>query len=1024
MKKRLTLLITAAVAIGSTAFQASAEEFFRSFSGGTASGVSRSGKYAVGYNDNKGIYMGPSKVFGLESHLWDTATGEKIFSTTADYEALEKSGTFLGVNDAGTVVGYYKNSEYKANCVINGEPGYEPINCAAYWEDGEVHPLGIGPVDLEKCVRFTDGTQAIAISQDGKTIIGTYTEALIARPCKWTQEADGSWLFQELPVLTDEGVQLSNVVTTGMSDDGSVISGYAELTGKGSAAVFWINDVMFQIPINYTDLDDPNKPKIENKAWSVSANGEYIGVSMDKTIPAVYSVSEGTYRRAEFSADVRINVVKKAVVNDLGDAVYSVNPVSVANGKESTFIYKRDLDRTIAFDYYATVYAPNTNAYRGNDIIIGVDNTSHIFTGSNAMDGGWSFGISDDDIELPAQADMVACELKGLHKVDISWPAANNTAKDWNLTGYSLYQNGRKIADIPYAPYATQYLYPLDNASVGYNTYYLTCNYQNESGKTIESPRSDMTNFTVAENFSFPLHSFGGMIWWGEYWTETHQIQEAELDHNGYGRWQHFGFDSESGFAGILNEVSFNPYSFASESRPIDATDVEGNIMVSFPRRYIIQGGSSTDFSNEYLSIDVSTDFGKTWETAKTWRGDEIDYNWDFDCADITDLARGKLFQVRIRRHGEGQAQFCTLMDYINIDTEIGDAPKDLMCFEKNDGDMQLVWKNNFDAYELNYMGNAYGNAFYRVAANAGKPFIAANHYDATDLAPYNGKYLSGVTTVFNWFDTENQDNAQINAKILVWEDGQLVRQQQVADVRVNEFYMIRLDEPVKIDASKSLRVGIEVSDYPASEQPIIYVNSLEYVNGKSDLFSEDGGKTWGTLEQDLGPALENPDDALGSWYISANITDEPSIADGKEFDSDLISYIVLRDGEKANDKMLWKQQGRFTISKEDINGDKDYQVRAVYKKQGVGPVSEKITVKDYSGVADTASDAEGVSITRRGRNIIINGDFISARLYAPDGRMVRSVSQPDLSLEGLQSGIFLLTVETGEGTKTFKFAI
>lgn len=148
MKKRLTLLITAAVAIGSTAFQASAEEFFRSFSGGTASGVSRSGKYAVGYNDNKGIYMGPSKVFGLESHLWDTATGEKIFSTTADYEALEKSGTFLGVNDAGTVVGYYKNSEYKANCVIIGEPGYEPINCAAYWEDGEVHPLGIGPVDL------------------------------------------------------------------------------------------------------------------------------------------------------------------------------------------------------------------------------------------------------------------------------------------------------------------------------------------------------------------------------------------------------------------------------------------------------------------------------------------------------------------------------------------------------------------------------------------------------------------------------------------------------------------------------------------------------------------------------------------------------------------------------------------------------------------------------------------------------------------------------------------------------------
>ncbi|GEM_PF-3737488 len=302
--------------------------------------------------------MGPSKVFGLESHLWDTATGEKIFSTTADYEALEKSGTFLGVNDAGTVVGYYKNSEYKANCVINGEPGYEPINCAAYWEDGEVHPLGIGPVDFEKCVRFTDGTQAIAISQDGKTIVGTYTEALIARPCKWTQEADGTWLLQELPILSDDGVELSNVVTTGMSDDGSVISGYAELTGKGSAAIYWVNDVMMQIPINYTDLDDPNKPKIENKAWSVSANGEYIGVSMDKTIPGVYSVSEAKYIRAEFGADARISVVKKVVVNDMGDAVYSVNPVNTANGKESSFIYKRDIDRTITFDYFRNRICP------------------------------------------------------------------------------------------------------------------------------------------------------------------------------------------------------------------------------------------------------------------------------------------------------------------------------------------------------------------------------------------------------------------------------------------------------------------------------------------------------------------------------------------------------------------------------------------------------------------------------------------------------------------------------------------
>lgn len=53
------------------------------------------------------------------------------------------------------------------------------------------------------------------------------------------------------------------------------------------------------------------------------------------------------------------------------------------------------------------------------------------------------------------------------------------------------------------------------------------------------------------------------------------------------------------------------------------------------------------------------------------------------------------------------------------------------------------------------------------------------------------------------------------------------------------------LDEPLLIDGSKELKIGIKVHDYDAEQIPLLYAVSDKFIAGKSDLFSEDNGATW-----------------------------------------------------------------------------------------------------------------------------------------------------------------------------------
>lgn len=1023
MKKLFVLMTTAA--LGFASLTANAEEYYRTNSSGFAAGCSHSGKYIVGSNQQDHFIIGGVQdVWNMNSYLWNTQTNSVEFRTTSPgndptVAEYEKTGCFLSVNDNGVAVGYYKNPEHFLTTIVIGEEVSGPMDCAAYWKDGKVYSLGLGDIDKEKCTKLSDGTKAYVISDNSKIIAGTVVTANKAWPCTWILQNDGTYKFNRLPIHVEEGVQISDAVPTGISADGTVISGYVSIVGNGSIAVVWMGGEMYMLPPLLSDLADPTKEGMYHKAMSVSANGKYVGVVFDRNIPVIYDIEAGKYVRMEYGTDIKPNDIDYIGVNDKGDGVCSLK-LRTGSANEKCLIYKADQGRTLTFNYFFKTVAPALDIDL-NISLMGISNDGNVFSATHNI--SWdenravSIGVNSLNAEIPPTPNPVKSKLVGLKKVELSWEAVNNQTKTWNVKEYRVYQNGKVLITVPYAQYAKDYSYTVEDSATGYLTYHTTVVYENEDGVTIESPRSEYTDLAVAPNFDFPCNSSADGIWSTNYWTKTYQIPYDEMEPVEWGKWSDmYGFDG--GAVGKCTQYATKPYSTAMESRPIDATNINDNIYVSFPCMYMRASQETSDYSREYLSVEVSTDLGKTWTEAKTWSGDQLSWRWGFDYADITDLVKGKIFQVRLRRHGEGKGQFTLLVDYININTQVGVPVEGLTSFDKDADNIELIWKNNFGAYDLNYMGNAYGNAYVLTAANAGKSFIGATEYNNEKLAPFDGKYISGITTAFNWYDKETADNPQIDAKILIWEDGKLIREQVITDKRTNRDYVIPLDEPVKIDASKTLRVGISIDNYPETEIPLLYVNSMVYVNGMSDLYSEDGGKTWSTLEE-AWLTTEKPEDGIGSWRISCDITDTPGLAEGAEFNNDITGFNVYRNGEKINGMMVWVLEGRYTTPKEE--GTSEYRLMPIYKKTGMGPMSE-VYKYTYSGIEDVEATEDEVGVVYDGDSLTLNGNFSATALYNMAGMMVARLNGKRIDTTTLAPGLYMLQVSDGQTGRAIKF--
>ncbi len=1005
----------------------------------TDAGISPNGKFIVG-QDQVTIEYGNTYAGSLSSFLWDTEANTQTWLTFADVSQLEKSGCFNAVNDKGMIVGYYKNPENSISFTDLGQTATMPVNTAAIWIDGQVTSLGLGTdITIDDCKWFTDGTAAIAISNDGNIIVGNYTTNQRNYPCMWTKSAGSDeWSYQSIAVSVPEGNTLIDAQANDISENGEIIIGQVQYKPEDGTAttvpVYWKNGEQFIISPTAEDMEEVGSNGYSYSA-AISPNGQYILVLFNQKIPAVYSVETGTYRK--ITVGTTYSKITGSDIDNNGNVVFNCSCGNVFAGTYTlSYWYSYSLNYLMDFSYFMKIFAPTVEPPFSFDeenkpqaavrhisadgsMISGLNYILNPITGRAGSSSCWNLSIEMKDVEIPQAPSELAARLTGMNTVELSW--VTEPSETLTLKEFIVYKDAVELTRIPTENGKTEYKQTLTDIESGHPQFTIASVYTMQSGEDIESPKSDIFKIAVPESFDMPLfENFDTGSLEANFW-ETHLDFEHPDMFNYWGVLQYMGLLD---YATIVTyHESSAPYSLSLFSRPIDATEATERIHVSFAAAVSIYEDPDNECSKHNLAVEVSTDYGETWEEAGLINLSKMSSSFNFYSFDITELAVGNIFIVRFRANGEGSKMLGRLnMDNVSIAEESGEAPKDVIVCDNPDGTRLITWKNSNGAYELNYMDNPY-NASGHTIGNEGREIIGANLYDQDFLAPFNGKYLSAVTTVFNWYDSSVSDpTGLIDAYIMVWENDQLVREQKINVPALNERFIAVLDEPLMIDAGKTLKVGIKIANYPAEELPLIYSNSMKYIDGVSNLYSEDNGETWSTLVKAFENS-ESPEDGFGSWQISANVTDTPETDNINEFSDEYFAYTIYRDGEIINTQMIYAMQGRY-IETENLK-DGGYQVRATYFLGGVSPLSETVQ-HEGSGVNTVNNDCPVAVYPNPVADVLcIEGEYESAILYDINGvEVARLNGEKQLNVTSLPAGIYMLSVRTAEESYTAKISV
>lgn len=318
-----------------------------------------------------------------------------------------------------------------------------------------------------------------------------------------------------------------------------------------------------------------------------------------------------------------------------------------------------------------------------------------------------------------------------------------------------------------------------------------------------------------------------------------------------------------------------------------------------------------------------------------------------------------------------------------------------------------------------------------------GGAFFAGACWFASDLKGYGNLALSDVEVYINQIPEA--------LFLLVYENNTLVRQQFVPNLKQYSFNTIHLEEPLKIDEGKNLRVAVYIEQNEITV-PLGYDRGPAR-SGRGDLYSSDG-ITWQTME-DSGSEVD------ANWNISIGLSPYSNVLPGTEkkaakklpafqskrmANADMTFKAVDTKGEASSDKNVFEgynvyRNGEclnnelttdtvFTDTKAFSDKYLTYQVSAVYSVAGE-KFSDKVTII-ATGI-DGVNGQNGVTIKVEDGQLIVlgahNGDRIT--VASADGKLIASAIATDdyrqtVSLAAATTGTYIVKV----GNATFKLNI
>ena len=318
-----------------------------------------------------------------------------------------------------------------------------------------------------------------------------------------------------------------------------------------------------------------------------------------------------------------------------------------------------------------------------------------------------------------------------------------------------------------------------------------------------------------------------------------------------------------------------------------------------------------------------------------------------------------------------------------------------------------------------------------------GGAFFAGACWFASDLKGYGNLALSDVEVYINQIPEA--------LFLLVYENNTLVRQQFVPNLKQYSFNTIHLEEPLKIDEGKNLRVAVYIEQNEITV-PLGYDRGPAR-SGRGDLYSSDG-ITWQTME-DSGSEVD------ANWNISIGLSPYSNVLPGTEkkaakklpafqpkrmANADMTFKAVDTKGEASSDKNVFEgynvyRNGEclnnelttdtvFTDTKAYSDKYLTYQVSAVYSVAGE-KFSDKVTII-ATGI-DGVNGQNGVTLKVEDGQLIVLGAHHGDRITvaSADGKLIASAIATDdyrqtVSLAAATTGTYIVKV----GNATFKLNI
>lgn len=371
-----------------------------------------------------------------------------------------------------------------------------------------------------------------------------------------------------------------------------------------------------------------------------------------------------------------------------------------------------------------------------------------------------------------------------------------------------------------------------------------------------------------------------------------------------------------------------------------------------------------------------------------------------------------------------------------NVCTLYG-APDNLAAGQK-DGVVSLSWNKPLTGAPFVKRWDS-GKNVSKLGDKSGNTLYMATLYTTEDLKSFGGFSVTHI----EFFPAE-----YATFTLFVYSGRDLVYEQQLGDdeVKLGEFNLVELKNPVVIDPGKDLRVGYKAEDYPLDFRPCGVDESLSK-DGKGNQLSMNG-KNWSSaseqgIENNWNIAFTiqfiNNAGIDGNKILSLKESMEIGVAEednvslaltrkdvcpgmtSKLGNNELVGYNIYRNGDKLNADPISEQIYSDTVKE---NATFEYQVSAVYSETDE-MYSNIVEIDCVSSIEETNA-GNTVRYDRSSETIIIEGEFDRVVVINSTGAVVKDIRNGENRIEAdtLALGVYVVIVENKSELRQYKLNI